>query len=133
MQVKLTVHSGRLYRIMRFERVVQIFESRSIFFAHPSTWEDPYETQVKHPLANQVFGQCWCTRGVSDAMWRIYSPDRMGVRISTTTKKLRTLLKPDLDKRGLEYREGLVNYHSQHFLQEKVRKICSSLRSRDPS
>src|SRR5690606_26045303 len=40
--------AGRLYRIMNFHHVVQLFERKELFFAHPSSWQDPYETRLIH-------------------------------------------------------------------------------------
>lgn len=75
---------GLLYRIMDFHRIVQIFERRELYFAHPSTWDDPYEKFIKHPQSHALFAQCWTRASSSDAMWRIYSPNGLGVRISTS-------------------------------------------------
>lgn len=77
-----------LYRIMPLRHVVDLFERRELHFASPNTWDDPYERILQHKGSDWVFAQCWCTRAVSDAMWRIYSPDRTAVRIRSTRDKL---------------------------------------------
>lgn len=33
-----------------------------------------------------MFGQCWSLNGESDALWRIYSPNKEGLMIETTVK-----------------------------------------------
>jgi hypothetical protein len=119
--------SGRLYRILSFDRAVQIFEKGELYFAQPSTWPDPYEVSLVHPNSHKLFGQCWCTRGVSDAMWRIYSPDHLGVRISTSTRKLRQALAPELTRRGHKLRLENVGYLSPHELRSKVSTIRKEL------
>ena len=53
----------------------------------------------------------------------------MGVRISTSTRQLRTSLEPEIKRLGLQYREGTVEYCSQHRLKERVRTICTALRN----
>jgi hypothetical protein len=121
------IGAGRLYRILDFSRAVQIFESESLYFAHPGTWEDPYETQVEHQGSHALFAQCWCQLGVSDAMWRIYSPTHMGVRISTSTKKLSNAVKASARQLGYDWEAGSIRYLSQHDLKLEVRKIASSL------
>lgn len=121
--------SGRLYRIMLFHHVVQLFENNELFFAKPSLWPDPYETQLIHSASNCVFAQCWCTNGVSDAMWRIYSPSHLGVRISTTTKKLGQALKNAAKIRSMNVRLGEVRYLSQRDLQVESRKIYKDLQA----
>jgi hypothetical protein len=77
-----------LYRIIRFEHLVDMFENSVLYFSRPSAWDDPYELRIDHPAMNEVFAQCWCRRGVSDAMWRIYSPNHFGVRIKVRRPKL---------------------------------------------
>lgn len=122
------VSVDRLYRILDFSRAVQIFESESLYFAHPSTWEDPYETRVEHGRSHALFAQCWCQLGVSDAMWRIYSPAHMGVRLSTSAKKLSAALKAASKAHGYRWRGEPVEYLSQRDLNVKVREFSSSLK-----
>jgi len=99
-----------LYRIIRFDRLVQMLQTNLWHFAHPSAWEDPYETHITNSLSNTLFAQCWCRQGVSDAMWRIYSQDKLGVRIRTTEEKLTIALLQATTKRELGFRTGKVRY-----------------------
>lgn len=78
-----------LYRIIRFDRLVQMLKTDDWYFAHPRTWKDPYEIRIHNKLSDELFAQCWCRRGVSDAMWRIYSQDKLGVRIRVSLESLR--------------------------------------------
>lgn len=72
---------------MRFEHAVQVLRG-NLYFSHPSQWDDPYETNVKHEYDHAIFAQCWSTASMSDAMWRIYSPNFLGVRLRTTRAAL---------------------------------------------
>jgi hypothetical protein len=119
--------SVRLYRIMDFTRVVQIFERRELYFAHPTTWDDPYEMRLNHKHSHLLFAQCWCQLAVSDAMWRIYSPNGMGVRISTTKAKLRAAVKAWAAPKGYKWRGEEVEYMSQSALEKSVRAIKDDL------
>jgi len=112
---------------MRFERVVQMFERNEITFSKPLLWEDPYETHFKHSDLDSVFAQCWCARGVSDAMWRIYSPDRMGIRISTSTKLLKSAISPAAALAGFDYIERGVEYLSPVRLRSRISALRKSL------
>lgn len=78
---------GYLYRIVKFEHAVEVLKG-SLHFSHPSSWEDPYETHIKHEYDHAIFAQCWSRVSVSDAMWRIYSPNMLGVRLRTTREAL---------------------------------------------
>ena len=119
--------SGRLYRIMSFNHVVQLFEKGELHFSHPSIWSDPHEVRLRHANSHQLYGQCWCTKGVSDAMWRIYSPSHLGVRISTSTGKLRRALEPEAAKRGYDFTLREVSYLSQNEIEAQCKRIQSDL------
>jgi hypothetical protein len=99
-----------LYRIIRFDRFVEMLETDQWFFAHPSAWEDPYETLIKNSRSNALFAQCWCRKGVSDAMWRIYSQDNLGIRIRTTKQQLKLALLREATARGFGARIASVKY-----------------------
>lgn len=122
--------AGRLYRILSFDRAVQVFERGELHFAHPSTWADPYEVRLQHAVSHQLFGQCWCTKGVSDAMWRIYSPNHLGVRISTSTKKLHQALATVAKTKGCILRLSEVDYKSQHDINLEMRAVQADLKER---
>lgn len=121
--------AGRLYRILDFSRAVQIFESNSLYFAHPQSWEDPYELSIRHQSSHALFAQCWCQLGVSDAMWRIYSPHHMGVRISTSTRKLSSALSSAIKTKGYSLVTGPVEYLSQHNIRIKNQTIEKELKT----
>ncbi|SDS18697.1 Protein of unknown function [Halopseudomonas litoralis] len=117
-----------LYRIMDFSRVVQIFEKEEIYFAKPSTWDDPYEQRIRHAKDHAVFAQCWGERPISDAMWRIYSQNGMGVRISTTVDKLTGVMKVACKAHGYKRRLAKVEYKTQREIDEITRGIAAELR-----
>ncbi|MGC3893708.1 DUF2971 domain-containing protein [Pseudomonas urmiensis] len=124
------ISAGRLYRILDFSRAVQIFESKSLYFSHPQMWDDPYEVSIEHQGTHALFAQSWCRLGVSDAMWRIYSPHQMGVRISTSTKKLSKALHSAISPSKYHLVTGPVEYLTQHSLNARVRKIAGELREK---
>ncbi|MBV7552253.1 DUF2971 domain-containing protein [Pseudomonas sp. PDM28] len=117
-----------LYRIMDFSRVVQIFEKGEIYFAKPSTWDDPYEQRIKHAKDHAIFAQCWGQTPISDAMWRIYSQHGMGVRISTTVDKLTEAMKSACKLHGYRRRLNRVEYRTQKEIDELTRKVAVELR-----
>jgi len=90
-----------IYRIFSIERLFQLFDTKKNVLVHPSKWDDPFENCIlngqvqiasgnkgKFGFKEDVYGQCWTSRRESDAMWRIYSPDKNGVRVRTTVRKL---------------------------------------------
>ncbi|MDP2023973.1 MAG: DUF2971 domain-containing protein [Hydrogenophaga sp.] len=84
--------STNLYRIVPFERAVQLFTRRTLYFSSPRAWDDPYEVAVEHSHSNSMFAQCWSSKSMSDAMWRIYSPNALGIRIGTTRQRIHSEL-----------------------------------------
>ncbi|WPH22339.1 DUF2971 domain-containing protein [Variovorax paradoxus] len=114
-----------LYRILPFDRAVEILKG-SLYFSHPSTWDDPFETIVDHDKAHAMFAQCWCMNGVSDAMWRIYSPTTLGVRIRTTRKKLDAAMKSGL-KPGYKKRIRKVEYETTAAVKTRAEQIAKEL------
>lgn len=77
-----------LYRITNFRHVVDVFTSRQLHLVPPSTWSDPFEALLRHKRSHALFAQCWCKKAVSDAMWKLYSPNHTAIRIRTTRTKL---------------------------------------------
>ena len=120
----------RLYRIIRFDRLVQMLSTDEWHFAHPSEWEDPYETRLTSLLSHALFAQCWCRKGVSDAMWRIYSQDKLGVRIRTTRRKLQTALLAASGARDIGFRISDVRYLNELEYIVRASKIQADLNLR---
>lgn len=109
-----------LYRILGFERVVQLFESGKLYFSHPSKWEDPYENAVEHTAFKSTYAQCWCSKGVSDAMWRIYSPQKIGVRIKIRKSTLTQAVRSAAKSIGARSAVKRVSYLPESKVKEKI-------------
>jgi len=90
-----------IYRIISIERLIQLYKNNENTLVKPDAWDDPYENLILKSKVKQLsgeiisygfhthfYGQCWTLHQASDAMWRIYSNDKKGVRIRTTVRKL---------------------------------------------
>jgi hypothetical protein len=67
-------------------------------------------------------------------MWRIYSPDRLGLRIRTTEEKMRDALREGLRKDGLRLRIAEVEYLPSKLVNKRLQKLRESLELNfDPS
>jgi len=119
-----------LFRIMSFNRLVEIFQRRELYFSHPSNWEDPYETILSHKYANAFFAQCWCKKGVSDAMWRIYSPHQIAVLIRTTPETLKSQMNKAAKKLSFRFMIEDVKYLRQAQVESEMRAAAQKLRAR---
>ncbi|MFZ5457429.1 MAG: DUF2971 domain-containing protein, partial [Pseudomonadota bacterium] len=119
-----------LYRIMPLRHVFDLFESRELHFASPESWDDPYERVLRHKGSKSAFAQCWCTRAVSDAMWRIYSPDRTAVRIRSTRAKLLAVGARIRATSHATFRLDEVDYRRAKDVDEGLANIASELKKR---
>ena len=98
-QRSLTIHK---YIPLRF--LLVLLREQKLIFRQVSSWEDPYENfflkqhfvQPGHRdpfvsvenLTKGLYGMSWTLQEETDSLWRIYSPDKMSVRISSTVEKL---------------------------------------------
>jgi hypothetical protein len=90
-----------IYRVFSFNRLKEIFDTHKITLVKPKLWDDPFENFILNSTGvlpdgrefqigfrDCFYGQCWSLTKESDAMWRIYSPEKNGVKIKTTIRKL---------------------------------------------
>jgi len=127
-----------IYRVMPAHRLFEIFESKQLTLVQPGKWDDPFENLILKGLIsgildrfpaskvfrNYIYGQCWTLQRESDAMWRIYSQDKNGVRVRCT---IRTLLEsihhfnPDANLESIFI--GKVEYLTQKDLISKLTSV----------
>jgi hypothetical protein len=91
-----------VFRIDKIDRIEQMFSDNMLVLVRPAMWEDPFENfllkcSAVEPdgtivaldnLANSWYGSCWTLNSDSDAMWRIYSQKKDGIRLKSTVRKL---------------------------------------------
>lgn len=99
-----------IYRIFPIGRFIQVLTAKELTLVKPKKWDDPFENallssdfiveneKVAFAAKDSVYGQCWTLHRETDAMWRIYSPNKDGVRLMTTPRKLLTALKSHVDQ-----------------------------------
>jgi hypothetical protein len=91
-----------IYKYLPFNFFLQILLTKKIIIKGVQNWEDEYEnfltkvileykngekTSLYHFMPS-FYGQCWTKLRESDAMWRIYSINNLGVRIKSSVNKL---------------------------------------------
>lgn len=94
-----------VYKIFSFNRLKEIFVENKLTLVKPKLWDDPFENFILNSTGklsdgrefqigfrDNYYGQCWSLTKESDAMWRIYSQNKDGVKIKTTIIKLFTAL-----------------------------------------
>lgn len=136
--MKASEYDQPIYRIFSLERFFQVLHKKQLTLVKPYLWDDPFENvllksefktasneTVVFEAHDSVYGQCWTRHAESDAMWRIYSPHKSGVRLQTTPRKLLTTLQANIH----EHPElcgfiGKVTYATnENHLKELLQKI----------
>lgn len=126
-----------IYRIMPITRFLQLLDEKKLTLVKPKKWDDPFENALlscefeisgeevaSFTAKDGVYGQCWTFHRETDAMWRIYSPDKTGVRVTTTPRKLLTALQNSQPRyHHFTCFIGKVSYLSKGDLLEKLQSI----------
>lgn len=121
-----------IYRVFSVQRLIEICSSGKNTLVRPKKWDDPFENfiltravaakQQMYPsvtVQTNFYGQCWTNLEESDAMWRIYSPDKNGVKVKTTVGKLLKSLVNATNRNG-ECFIGKVSYLDDTALRDKL-------------
>lgn len=118
----------KIYRIFPLSRFEEMIQNKELVLVRPSMWDDPFENFFLsvnvldtndefgslQSIKDSWYGQCWTLNEDTDAMWRIYSPYKDGVRISTTVGKLFDAIYDENDKwASLKYFIGQVEYKTK--------------------
>lgn len=131
-----------IYRIFPKDRFIDILENKKNGLVRPKLWDDPMEnfflnSVVKtkqgelgslESIKSSWYGQCWTAKSESDAMWRIYSPDKQGIKVKTTVNKLfETIYRNNDPFSNLKYFIGKVKYETR----EEIENFLTSTSFRD--
>ncbi len=117
-----------VYRVYPRCRLEQLFVDKKNTLVKPIMWDDPFENLVfrqkaslstGEPVSFEVvrekyYGQCWTLNSKeTDALWRIYSHDKEGVRVKTTLKRLfNGFFDPTNEYALVSYYIGKVRYNT---------------------
>ena len=114
-----------IYRIFPINWFTDLIKTRTNGLVNPAKWDDPFENFFLKNMAalpdgtivslasisEGWYGQCWTRNEDSDAMWRIYSKDKTGVRVATTIRALFSSFYNTSEKfASLKYLIGSVSY-----------------------
>jgi len=140
-----------LYRFITFEQFVDIVVRQRMYLTQMLRWDDPYEARPLRELVNEIldtrvdenvprrvkdeiiayvyrglYAQSWTMLDESDALWRIYSPDKMGVRITVDSQDvLDSIGNADFTKPGrVNILARNVEYCSPQVALDKARQAA---------
>jgi hypothetical protein len=83
-----------VYRIFSFDNFIDLLVSNQICLTHPRLWDDPFENLVISNndafknLKRCFFGQCGSFNKETDFMWRVYAPNKNGIKIKCSLEIL---------------------------------------------
>ncbi|MBW2596908.1 MAG: DUF2971 domain-containing protein, partial [Deltaproteobacteria bacterium] len=127
----------KIYRIFSISRFKELITNNELVLVNPQKWDDPFENFFLRAnavdehgdsvslgsIASKWYGQCWTFNSESDAMWRIYSHQKDGVRLSTTVRKLFSVLWDAKDQyAGLRYFIGKVSYQPRSEIEKFMKE-----------
>lgn len=126
-----------IYQILPLKYLKSILVKKEIRFNNVfQSWEDPYELFIfkqktflegkSFSIDNyekRIYGQCWSLNKDTDAMWRIYSRNKNGVRIKTTIGKMIKVLEQTRRMGWTVPLFGLVKYVNQSDINTYLRDI----------
>lgn len=125
-----------IYRIFPIGRFIQVLTAKKLTLVKPKKWDDPFENALlssdfiagsetaTFSAKDSIYGQCWTLHRETDAMWRIYSPNKDGVRLKTTPRKLLAALKKHVGQfSDIQCFIGKVEYKKKLELLEIFSKI----------
>lgn len=129
-------YNNYIYRIISYDRFLELFNTKKNTLVKPKLWEDTFENftlksklqfpnddEIELDTYERIYGQCWTTSRASDAMWRIYSPDKKGIRIRTTIDKLLSSLgMANVNVAMTKSCIGKVDYISEAKITEQAKK-----------
>lgn len=91
----------KLYKYFSLKNLEHLIKDKMLFIERVESWDDSYENFFlkcnfdfdnmhvsAKSLIPDIFGQSWTTKKESDAMWRIYSNDKTGIKIKTNALEL---------------------------------------------
>lgn len=109
LNLKKEILDKPIYRIFPINRFLNIIRTQENVLLKPKKWDDPFENLLlkskirigeeltTFAFKDDIFGQCWTWHREKDAMWRIYSSNKDGIRVRSTPRKLLQSLKESCD------------------------------------
>jgi hypothetical protein len=117
-----------VYRIFPPLHFIDVLIKKKLTLVRPSAWEDKYENILFkrtvndgdgnsisiESLQNALWGQCWSQTKENDGMWRIYSPNKDGVKVRSTPRKLlQAIWKEPFNSSQIKCFIGKVSYRPE--------------------
>lgn len=135
----------RICRIFPFRYLLSALCRNKLTLRRVDAWEDTYECYIDSRecqyyndyidlgrFNNRLYGFSWSGNRESDAMWRIYSPNKDGVKVTTTVGKLKQVIRDGLseiygDAVDSYMKVGKVRYKKQRNIEKHIEYIHENI------
>lgn len=129
-----------LYKYMPLENALASLEDKYIWFANPTTWNDPFEKRFieakyivgadekDYPLKDQIFCTCLTEKATSEAHWNIYSRSEIGISFTFLREELLTHLE---SISGYDIFIGKVIYKPTKVIEGPIRNALALIKPVD--
>ncbi len=137
-----------LYKYISFSRFIEVIELERLYLTNITLWADPYESypvirnfvgrsagkslqmmgtdfisMLQSSRLQSLYAQSWtCDNEESDAMWRIYSQDGLGVRLTVNLSDILPRIKEAVLKKFGE--EININHYKVKYREKFDVKNC---------
>jgi hypothetical protein len=118
-----------IFRVFPKNWLIDALTKKKNALVKPELWDDPFENFIFKQTAETIdgrtvlfetirenyYGQCWTlNEAETDALWRIYSPNKDGFRVKTTIRKIfDAFYDPMHDKAMISFFIGRILYEDE--------------------
>lgn len=132
-----------IYRVFGRQRLLDTVLKKELTLSRFRKWEDPYEGFLFRgegidndghrigfsSFVEYAYGQCWTMLSESDALWRIYSPDKQSAIVRTTVGNIFDALYGNGEELCLSLYIGPVTYATNEQIGDTVREATGHLKA----
>lgn len=134
-----------LYKHMPLENALRTLEDKSLWFANPAEWPDPFERrfleakylkggkEVSFNWINRVYCTCFTQTVVSEAFWNVHVRGGIGIELRFNRERLLMELKKLDERNNSKYKIfiGKVEYMKTNDINKGLRSIPFNPPSKD--
>ena len=142
--INYTNKNDYVYRIMSYDKFIDVLFNQRFTFVKPFVWGDPYENfllnntrnlenDIYSTYRNCLFAQCWTYNEETDFMWKVFAPCKNGIKIKVRISNLLESLPINPSMGSIYF--GPVEYKSKEkifelFSKEEMIKYDKNLRAK---
>lgn len=126
--------SKSLCKYMPLERALDLLNNSQIWFANPTTWDDPFEKRfietkylekgmkIDFPWKNRIFCVCMSKNPNCEAYWNTYAKKGLGICLVIDPVRLLAVLEDYSKKNNCSVYIGAVEYQETKVIKGSLNK-----------